>query len=397
MENMTETLTACISSEELERRWKAAREVMAEHKIDFLLIRNDEEFLGGYVKWFSDFSARHSYPFTVIFPADEEMTLISCSPSPPGEPFPPAWSARGVKTRLGAPYFPSLHYTSELDASLAVDVLKVKKGATVGLVGPSFIPMNFFAYLKKHLPGSDFIDVTEYIDRIKVVKSEEEVELIKKTAAIQDQAMEHVRGCIRPGLRDFEILAEAQYAMTQLGSERGLVLVSSAPPVSPSRYQHRHFQNREIRKGDRIAVLIEMNGPGGFYTEIGRIFCFGDPPQELHEAYEAAKEAQDISVNLLKPGADPRLIWEANNEFLKSKGFFPERRLYAHGQGYDLVERPAIRYDEPMTIQGNMNITVHPFAANKNIWATICDNYLVPQEGDCIRLHQTPRDIIVLN
>ncbi len=40
-------------------------------------MRNDEEFLGGYVKWFSDFSARHSYPFTVIFPLDEEMTFIS--------------------------------------------------------------------------------------------------------------------------------------------------------------------------------------------------------------------------------------------------------------------------------------------------------------------------------
>ena len=46
-------------------------------------------------------------------------------------------------------------------------------------------------------------------------------------------------------------------------------------------------------------------------------------------------------------------------------GYRPERRLYAHGQGYDLVERPLIREDEPMKIKAGMNITVHPGAANE--------------------------------
>src|SRR4030042_2091368 len=118
MENPRERLTTCISTAELERRWKTAREMMREKKIDFLLMRQDEEFLGGYVKWFSDFSARHSYPFTVLFPVDDEMTLITCSGAPPADPFPPQWSVRGVKRRLGAPYFSSVHYTGTYDAEL---------------------------------------------------------------------------------------------------------------------------------------------------------------------------------------------------------------------------------------------------------------------------------------
>ncbi|GAH16935.1 unnamed protein product, partial [marine sediment metagenome] len=77
MEDPKQRLTTCISDAELERRWTAAREMMREHKIDYLIVRNDEEFLGGYVKWFTDLPARHSYPFTVIFPVDEEMTLIA--------------------------------------------------------------------------------------------------------------------------------------------------------------------------------------------------------------------------------------------------------------------------------------------------------------------------------
>ena len=45
-----------------------------------------------------------------------------------------------------------------------------------------------------------------------------------------------------------------------------------------------------------------------------------------------------------------------DNEFLVKNHFLPETRLYAHGQGYDLVERPAIREDEPMRIKPRMNI-----------------------------------------
>jgi Xaa-Pro aminopeptidase len=396
MEDSKERLTTCISTSELERRWKAAREMMRDRKIDILLMRNDEEFLGGYVKWFSDFSARHSYPFTVIFPLDEEMTFITCGPPPPGEPFPPQWAVRGVKKRLSAPYFPSLHYTSTYDAELAVNVLKEKKGATIGLIGKSFIPMNFYEYLKKHLSNAQFVDATDEIDQIKVIKSAEEIELIKRTAALQDKTMEHLRNCIKPGMRDFEVLAEAQQSVVKQGSERQLILVSSSPPISPIRYQFRHFQNKTIKEGDRVAVLIEVNGPGGFYTEIGRMFSLGQPPQELQDAFGTAVEAQDLTVNLLKPGADPKDIWEANNAFLQERSYFPERRLYAHGQGYDLVERPAIRYDEPMKIRENMNITVHPFAGNETIWATICDNYFVREAGDCVHLHKTSREIIVL-
>ena len=396
MEDPKERLTTSISTAELERRWTAAREMMRDRKIDYLIMRNDEEFLGGYVKWFTDLPARHNYPYTVIFPADDEMTLISCGAFPPGDPGPPKWAVRGVKKRLGAPYFPSIHYTGTYDAELAAGVLKEKKGATIGLVGPSYIPVNFHEYLSKHLPGSKFVDATDPIDRIKAIKSPEEVALIKGTARLQDAAIEHVKKAIRPGRRDFEIFAEAQYFTSLGGSERQLILVSSGPPGTPVPFQPRHFQNRVIREGDQLSLLIEVNGPGGFYTEIGRIFSIGNPPQELQDAFGTAREAQEISLNLLQPGADPKNIWNANNEFFEKRGYFPERRLYAHGMGYDLVERPLIRYDEPMKVQAGMNIVVHPTAVNERVWAGVVDNYMITETGVGPCLHKTPKEIIVV-
>jgi Xaa-Pro aminopeptidase len=396
MEDPKEKLTTTISIAELERRWRLSRDMMRDRKIDFLLMRNDEEFLGGYVKWFSDIPARHSYPHTVIFPVDEEMTIITSGPRPPAEPFLKDWSVRGMKQSLSAPYFPSAFYTGTYDAEVAVDVLRERKGATVGLVGRSSIPVNFFEYLAKQLHGSNFLDVTDEIDQIKAVKSPEEIELIKRTAKIQDVAMEHVRKSIRPGRRDFEILAEAQCSLVMQGSEQQLILVGSSPPGTPARWQFRHFQNRMMREGDQVSVLIEVNGPGGFYTEIGRLFSIGEPSQEWQDAFGVAVEAQEATLNLLMPGTKPKDIWDANNEFLFQKGYRPEKRLYAHGQGYDLVERPLIRDDEPMEIKAGMNITVHPCAITEKIWATVCDNYLVTKTGVGPCLHSTPKEIVVV-
>jgi Xaa-Pro aminopeptidase len=255
------------------------------------------------------------------------------------------------------------------------------------------MPVTIYEYLRKHLTRSKFVDATDHIDQLMVVKSPEEMALIKRTAALQDAAMEHVRKSIRPGRRDFEILAEAQYSCVMQGSERQLILVGSGPQGMATRWQFRHFQNRVMREGDQVCVLIEVNGPGGFYTELGRIFTLGKPSQALQDAYGVAVEAQEVTLNLLKPGATPKDIWNANNQFLQKMGYKPERRLYAHGQGYDLVERPGIRPEEPMTIRPGMNLTVHPFAINEVAWAVVTDNYLVTDNGPGPCLHRTPKQI----
>ena len=394
MEDPKDRLTTVISDGELERRWKAARKMMRDLKIDFLLMRSDEEYFGGYVRWFTDIPARHSYPFTVIFPLDDEMSTISSSP--PAEPSPKEWAVRGVKRRVGAPYYPSLHYTSTYDAELAAGILKEKKGARIGLVGRSFFHVPFYEYLTRNLQGYQFVDVTDQIDQMKANKSPEEIELIKGTARLQDAVIQHVKEKIKPGMRDLDLYAEAHYVATKQGMERGQVLISSYTSGEPSGFQQRHFMNRVLKKGDIFTILVEGNGPGGFYTEIARVFSLGSPPQELQDLYSNVLDAQEKTLKLLKPGAIPKEIWDAHNNFLQKKGYPPEGRLYAHGEGYELVERPAIRYDEPMNIQVGMNIAVHPFCKNKKVWATVCDNYLVTETGVSPCLHKTPKDIIVV-
>jgi len=398
MDIAKERIVVQISTQELERRWKAVREAMEAEGIDFLIMQNTNQFLGGYVKWFTDVPAFNGYPTSVIFPREDEMTVINIGPKmDPESRFTDLstkdWALRGVKNRFTAPYFPSLHYTKTLDAELVVELLRPMKDIKVGFIALGHIPAPFHDHIRTHLTNATFTDATDLVDSIKAVKSEEELALIRRTAEIQDIAMEKAFSSIRPGMRDSEIMALAQYTVQNLGSEQQLIMAGSAPLGTPCPMLKRHFMNREIKKGDQFTLMIEVNGPGGLYAELGRTCVLGKATEELLEACEVAKEAQRITIDLLKPGADPKDIIKANNEFLRSKGFPEERRLYAHGQGYDLVERPAIREDEPMRLQANMNITVHPITGSATAFAWVCDNYFITEAGASECIHKTPKKI----
>ena len=73
----------------------------------------------------------------------------------------------------------------------------------------------------------------------------------------------------------------------------------------PSRWQFRRFQNRVIREGDQVSVLIEVNGPGGYYTEIGRVFSVGKPSQALQDAFGTAVEAQALNQKMMTARGEP--------------------------------------------------------------------------------------------
>jgi len=396
MFDQRETITESISTGELERRWKAVRERMKEEAIDVLLMQNNNEWTGGYVKWFTDIPAKNASPYTVIFPIDDEMTTIMHGGKQAGDFNAPDWSMRGVRRRLTAPYFPSLCYTSTFDGELAVDALKDWKKGKIGIVGKGVMPAVFYECVRNGLTEATIVDATDLVDEIKAIKSDEEIELIKRTAALQDEAMEYAKKAIRPGRKDSEIVADIIHKTVDLGAEDGSVMGSSGPLGTPVGLRRRHFQNRMVREGDQFTLMIEVNGPGGMYVEIGRTFFLGDVPPELEDAHEAAKEAQRVTLKLLKPGADPGEIWRANNQFLAGKGFLPETRIYAHGQGYDLVERPGIREEERMKVKERMNITVHPTAATNKVWVWVCDNYLITDSGVSPCLHKTPQEVFPL-
>ena len=301
---------------------------------------------------------------------------------------------RGVKRLLTTPSYASAHYTKDYDPELAAKALEPFRNATIGYVGTYQMSYALLDYVKRTFPKARYVDASDMVDRIKVIKSAEEMELVKRAALMQDGAMRAAFAAVKPGMRDTEVAAAAQHYSVSHGSENGIYLCASMPLGTPSKFGNKHLQNRVIQKGDQIALLVEDNGPGGMYTELGRSCVVGAKvPQAMKDELDFVKESRKLTLDLLKPGASCKDIWDGFNAFMRKNGRPMEARLYCHGQGYDLVERPLLRSDETMPLAANMNMAVHPGFFTKTNFVFICDNFLIKGDGAVEHLHKSEQKI----
>ena len=389
-----------VSRQELQRRWRAVRAPMLAQRIDALVVQNSSDWVGGYIRWFSNQPATNGYPSSLVFPADGFMSLFEQGPFDGVFVAGDAESAAtGIARRLTTPSYPSVHFSGNYDADLALQELRKLGVKRVGLVAPAAMYHSFGRRLTEALreAGVEVVDATDLVDRIKAIKSAEERDLIRQVTAMQDKVMAQVSAFVRPGLRDFEIAAYAQYVGQQLGSEQGIFLCASAPPGQAASFRPRSMQGRMLQKGDVYSLLVENNGAGGYYTELSRIMVLGRAAQQLRDMYAIVLETQRYALSLLKPGASCREVHEQHNDFLRKLKLPAERRVNMHGMGYDMVERPLIRDDEDMHLAKDMAIVCHPGVLNAQMFVHNTDMYLIEEQGASECLHHTPKQIIELD
>lgn len=389
-----------VSRAEIERRLRETRKRMRERGIDALVLQNSSDWVGGYIRWFTNQPATNGYPSAVICPLDGGMSLIEQGPFDgvrvAGEA---ERSATAIARRLTTPSYPSVHYTGGYDATIAVEELRRFGARRVGLVAPAAMYHSFGRHLETSLSaaGVEITDFTEEVDQIKAIKSDEERGFIRQVAAMQDTIMARVAEYVKPGLKDFEIAAYAQYVGQQLGSEQGIFLCSSAPAGQAASFRPRSMQGRTLERGDVYSLLVENNGAGGFYTELSRIFVLGSVPPALRDVHAQVIEAQRYALSLLRPGAACADIYAQHNEYLQRQQLPAERRLSIHGMGYDMVERPLVRNDETMRIEKDMAIVCHPGVLNERMFVHNTDIYLIEAQGPSQCLHSTPKQIIQID
>lgn len=393
--SVTERIRRPLSDRELQRRWDATRELLKKLNIDCAFTQGNNMHLGGYVRWFTDIPAEYNYYMTVLFPADEETTLVRTSASRI-----PEWALRGVKEVLYAPFCPTLNYTADQESDLVIDYLRKRRPKRVGYICRAMINAGLMKRLIEALPKVEFVDITDAFDEIKALKSDEEMDLIRETARIHDVVWSALPSIVKPGMMEYQIRAEVQQLLMNLGSEEHLLFLGTAEPGKPCGLSTFAYANRNVKKGDYGTLLIEVSGPGGYYCESARNFCFGEPYKELQAAWDAAVEGQELTASLLTPGRPATEIVKEYNRFIAAKGYSQEGRLFGHSQGYDLIERPAFMAyhefgEENMTLQAGMNCSLHPYLTDAVQTVYINDNYYVTEHG-AEKIHKTAPKIILL-
>jgi Xaa-Pro aminopeptidase len=385
----SETVRWPTPEAELERRWRELRAGMEREGLDVLLVHNHVDGLGGYVKYFCDLPTAGGYPLSVIFPRDRPMTLVTHGPqgddrtlSPTKDPL-----LYGVERILSTWSFSSASYTSGYDAEQIVRALQRYADGRIGLVGLAQMPYALLGHVKEQLAAASFVDAADVVDSVKAVKSDYEREAIGRSVELQVAAFQAALEAIEPGRREWEVTAAALRVARAGGSEHGPVMVGSAPPGQPAIFKPPRHQSRVLQAGDRLTILVEPSGPDGMYSELGRTIVIGSADDDLLAEHAFAVEAWQHCAGMLRPGASAREVAADYNAFLHEHERPEERRVHCHGQGYDIVERPLVRSDEPMSLAAGMLIALHPMYVHAGAAHWVCDNVFVEPDGPSPPLH----------
>jgi len=174
------------------------------------------------------------------------------------------------------------------------------------------------------------------------IKSQDEIALLNRAAAMVDGAYHMVNEELKPGVRENDIVAMVNEFLYRHGSDD----VEAVNAVSGERCNpHPHnFTDRLIRPGDQAFFDI-LQAFMGYRTCYYRTFNVGRATPAQHDAYKLAREWLDNAMMRIKPGASTDHIAEA---FPKAGEFgFPDELSafglqFAHGLGLALHERPII-------------------------------------------------------
>ncbi len=179
--------------------------------------------------------------------------------------------------------------------------------------------------------GADVVDGSWAVDRVRLIKSEREIEVMKKAAAIADTAMIEVEKAIRPGVTEIELAGVVLQAMMKEGG--GDPAIRAAVRSGP-RFAARHCapSHRKIQQGD----LVWINHCGSYHryhADLGRLFSLGEPSPPWRSLMDKTYGSVDHVFKAVRPGDPTSVAQKAADEYMDSMGLRP---YVAYVSGYNM-------------------------------------------------------------
>lgn len=248
--------------------------------------------------------------------------------------------------------------------------------------------------------GVEVADAQQAMLDARIIKTQDEIELLKTAAAMVDAAYEDIVRAIRPGVRESDLVTIANNRLFSLGSE----LVECVNSVSgPRAHPHPHtFSDRIIRPGELVFLDI-MHSFNGYRTCYYRTFSCGKPTKAQVEAYRKAREWLKRSIEAVKPGAttaDVARCWPSAQEF----GFKDEREAFllqfGHGIGLSIWEKPIISrlfsLEMPFTLKKGMVFALETYCPSEDgKGAARIEEEVVVTEDGCEVITRYPSEELI--
>lgn len=213
--------------------------------------------------------------------------------------------------------------------------------------------------LKSKLPTVSFAETSDIILRMRSVKDDDELAIMREAQAVTDKAFAHILNFLKPGLTEREIQLELDNYMLMNGAD-GLAfptIIASGPNgASP----HAIVSSRKVQMGDSIVMDFGAR-KNGYCSDMTRTVFIGNPNEEMRRAWDVLRSANEEAEQKLRVGMTGAEAHQIALDVLSEGGF--EGRMghsLGHGVGIEIHEQPILspRNKEPLTA-GNV-VTVEP-------------------------------------
>lgn len=188
-------------------------------------------------------------------------------------------------------------------------------------------------------PDATFVSGAASISRLRSALTPREVDRVRLACRISGEAFMTLPQHIRPDVREPTVAAALASPIVTRGLEHdeiqrthAFTWCMSGPNSALAGAAYARTRNRTLRFGD--LVLVHCNSVvDGFWTDVTRTFCLGEPDERQHAMYEAVFEARKAALEVIRPGVRASEVDAAGRGVLRERGFAP---YFTHGIGHSV-------------------------------------------------------------
>ena len=219
-----------------------------------------------------------------------------------------------------------------------------------------------FASLLKHLPNARFSDTTGLVNWQRAVKSEQELDYMRKAARIVERMHQRIFDKVEPGIRKCDLVADIYDAALRYDDKIGVggdypAIVPLLPSGEDASAPHLTWDDQPMKSGE--GTFFEIAGVyRRYHCPLSRSVFLGKPTQTFLDAEKAVLEGMDAGLEVAKAGNLCEDIANAFFSVLKKYGIEKDNRTgYPIGISYppDWGERTmSLRPGDKTVMEENM-------------------------------------------
>ena len=209
--------------------------------------------------------------------------------------------------------------------------------------------------LVKEFPKENMLEINNgYIETLRRVKDVHEIELMRKAGELTSEGMKAAYETIKPGVKEYAVAAEIEYAMRKHGAG-ALAFETIVASGTHSAFPHGGCSDRTIQDGD--LVIVDIGATCNYYcSDMTRTIVAGKPSAQQEKIYNVVKGAQEKAFQTIKAGAIIADVDTVARKVIEAAGYgdYFVHRL-GHGVGLEVHEPPSLSHlNKDLLIEGNV-------------------------------------------